>query len=293
MGAETNAFAPRGVPAPATLASARVEVHWAAQIVAAVGRALIPAVPDDSHTSLEWLEAERLLLGGATPRGLRLGLRPADLTLVLRDPQDRNGEARRELPLVGRTLDEARLWAAAALGAVATVVPPYDMPPHAVAHGGTFSGGDGAALEEIDRWYAAADGFLREVRRTRSHPPTNASPVRCWPHHFDIATLIELPPGASVERRTIGVGLSPGDGSYQEPYFYVTPWPYPASGSDPQLPGLPGGAVWHRTGWFGAVLTATAIFAAADASPSKRAEAVSRFLDAAVGAAATLLGLAP
>ncbi len=290
MGAETNAFAPRGVPAPTMLASARVELHWAAQIVAAVGRALIPAVPDDSHTSLEWLEAERLLLGGATPRGLRLGLRPADLTLVLHDRHDRQGGPRQELPLAGRTLDEARLWTAEALGAVATVVPPYDMPPHAVAHGGKFSGGDGAALEEIDRWYAAADGLLREVRRTRSHPPANASRVRCWPHHFDIAMLIELPRGASVEARTIGVGLSPGDGSYAEPYFYVTPWPSPAGRNDPQLPGLPGGAVWHRTGWFGAVLTATVIFADANGSPSKRAEAVSQFLDTAAGAAATLLG---
>jgi hypothetical protein len=290
MGAETNAFAPRGVPAPTMLASARVELHWAAQIVAAVGRALIPAAPDDSHTSLEWLEAERALLGGATPSGLRLGLRPADLTLVLLDPHDRNAGPRGELPLAGRTLDEARLWATEALGSVATVVPPYEMPPHAVAHRGTFTGGDRAALEELERWYAAADGLFREVRRTRSHPPMNASPVRCWPHHFDIATLIELPPGASAGGRTIGVGLSPGDGSYEEPYFYVTPWPVPANWNDPRLPGLPGGAAWHRTGWLGAVLTATAIFAETAASPSKRAEAVSRFLDAAVGASATLLG---
>src|SRR5450631_2317130 len=111
MGAETNAFEPRGVPAPTMLADARVELHWAAQIVAAVGRALIAAAPDDSHTSLEWLEAERSLVGGATPGGKRLGLRPADLTLVLHEPQDRNGGPRRELPLAGRTLDEERRWA--------------------------------------------------------------------------------------------------------------------------------------------------------------------------------------
>jgi len=288
MGAETNAFEPRGVPAPTMLADARVELHWAAQIVAAVG--------PESQTSLEWLKAERSLVGGATPGGQRLGLRPADLTLVLHEPQDRNGGPRRELPLAGRTLDEARRWAAEALGAVATVVPSYEMPQHPVAHRGTFTGGDRAALAELERWYASADWSLREVRRTPSYALGNSSPVRCWPHHFDIATLIELPPtGASVATQTIGVGLSPGDGSYAEPYFYVTPWPRPANPDDPRLPALPvlpGGAAWHRTGWFGAVLTATAIFADANGSPSTRAELVSQFLRVAAGAAGTLLGFA-
>ena len=128
-------FEPRGIPAPAALAEARVALHWAAQIVAAVGRALIPAVPDDSHTSLEWVEEERLLLGGVTPAGRRVGLRPADLTLVSREA--RVG-ARSEFALPGRTLDDARSWLADAVGVVPTVVPPYEMPAHAVARGGSF-----------------------------------------------------------------------------------------------------------------------------------------------------------
>jgi hypothetical protein len=288
MGSTTDAFAPLGAPVPVTLVAARVELHWAVQIVAAVGRALIPPVADDSHTSLEWLEAERALAGGATPGRLRLGVRPADLTLVLLDP---DGGPRRELALAGRTLEEARRWAAAALGPVPAVVPPYEMAPHPVSSGGAFAAGHAAERAELERWYAAADRVLREVRRASSRPPRRASLVRCWPHHFDLATLIELPPGASAQARTIGVGLSPGDGSYHEPYFYVTPWPYPAPQSEAELPVLPEPGVWHRDGWFGAALTATAIFADAQGSPATRAQAVSRFLEAAAGAAATLLEL--
>jgi hypothetical protein len=283
MDASTNAFEPRGVPAPAALAGSRVELHWAAQIVAAVGRALIPAVPDDSHTSLEWVGAQRLLLGGATPAGLRLGLRPADLTLALIDP---TGRAPKEMPLAGRTLADAQAWAAEGFGVLTTVVPPYEMPPHAVARGGTFTGADGAALAELARWYAAADELLRAFREVQALARGRAAPVRCWPHHFDIATLIALPPGGSAETRTIGLGLSPGDGSYAQPYFYVTPWPYPAHPDDLTLPALPGGAAWHRTGWFGAVLTATAIFADTGGSPSTRGEAVRRFLEVAAGSLA-------
>jgi hypothetical protein len=114
------------------------------------------------------------------------------------------------------------------------------------------------------------------------------SPVRCWPHHFDIATLVSIPGGAPGEVRTIGVGLSPGDGSYAEPYFYVTPWPAP---DGPTLPELPAGAAWHRAGWFGAVLTGTAIFHDAEATPPARKRMIRDFLDGAWRASATLLGV--
>jgi hypothetical protein len=57
----------------------------------------------------------------------------------------------------------------------------------------------------------------------------------------------------SEEARSIGVGFCTGDGSYDQPYFYVTPWPYPDTEN---LPPLAAGAHWHREGWTGAVLTA-------------------------------------
>jgi hypothetical protein len=69
-----------------------------------------------------------------------------------------------------------------------------------------------------------------------------------------VASLMTLDEGAgSEEARSIGVGFSLGDGSYDQPYFYVTPWPYPDTGD---LPPLANGAQWHRSGWTGAVLTA-------------------------------------
>jgi hypothetical protein len=93
-----------------------------------------------------------------------------------------------------------------------------------------------------------------------------ASPVRVWPHHFDIAVLIEL--GAEDDRpvdpeeaRSVGVGMTPGDDSYPDPYWYVTPWPYPAATGLPKLP--PPGA-WHTDGWVGAVLGAADLVGAGD-----------------------------
>jgi hypothetical protein len=282
-GAEPIAFEPLGAPSPAALADARVELHWAAQVVAAVGRALIPTVPDDSHTSLEWSPAGRLLVGGMTPPRSRLGLRPTDLTLVVVDAA---GSPQNELPLAGETLEQALAWAGEMLGGAAPGPPPYQMPDHVVGHGGAFRGRDRDALAELARWYASADALLRDFVSSRPLAKEHASPVRCWPHHFDIATLVSVPGGAPDQARTIGVGLSPGDSSYAEPYFYVTPWPAPDGAT---LPQLPAGASWNRAGWLGAVLTATAIFRDDEGSPPARAQMVRDFLDVSARASETLL----
>lgn len=50
--------------------------------------------------------------------------------------------------------------------------------------------------------------------------------------------------------------MTPGDRSYADAYWYVTPWPSPAA---PTLPPLDGGGIWHRDDWVGAVLTSTAL----------------------------------
>jgi hypothetical protein len=81
--------------------------------------------------------------------------------------------------------------------------------------------------------------------------------VRGWPHHFDLAALHVLDPEKDPEEaRSVGAGLSPGDESYAEPYFYVSPWPAPEPAA---LPALPGGAHWHTDGFTSAVLSSSAI----------------------------------
>jgi hypothetical protein len=281
---ETTAFEPHGVPAPSALAEARVELHWAAQILAAVARAEIPPLFDDSHTSLTWVASGSLLAGGLTPRGLRLGLHAAELTLVVLDASGAHQDQR---PLRGLTYDEGLTWAARHFGGAARGAPPYEMPAHAVGRGAPFRGDDAAALAELARWFSSADRLLGAFAATGSLPGGHSLPVRCWPHHFDIATLIELPRRTPMDVRTVGLGLSPGDEAREEPYFYVTPWPYPG---DPVLPDLPPGADWQREGWFGAVLTSSAIFGAPDSSPLARARIVVSFLQAATQASAVMLG---
>ncbi|GET43666.1 hypothetical protein [Microseira wollei] len=105
-----------------------------------------------------------------------------------------------------------------------------------------------------------------------------------------MATLITLPDkhsqaehGNEGGEMTVGVGMSPGDKSYDEPYWYVTPWPYPDTTN---LPQVDGGGFWHTQHWVGAVLKASQL---TQESASAQAKQVRVFLDSAVKASKALL----
>ena len=111
-------------------------------------------------------------------------------------------------------------------------------------------------LAALSVWFAAAAEALGELRQSYRRYTPGPSPVRCWPHHFDIATLVALEEGHAA--RSIGIGVSPGDDYYAQPYLYLSPYPKPDTEDLPQLP--PGGR-WHTKDFFGAVATATDILA--------------------------------
>jgi hypothetical protein len=273
-----------GAVAPAHLKDARLQLHWAAQIIGATARSIIEPTPDDSHTSASWSVDGRLLEGQPTrtdpPVRVGLGLSAFDARVI--DAESRAVRARR--PLDGSTLDETFAWLVeelVSLGGESPRLerPSYDMPAHDVQTGGRFEPCDPAAFEEMEGWFANAAHVLQRV----SGDNPNASPVRVWPHHFDIATLVTLDPGkGSEEARSINVGMSPGDDTYEEPYWYVSPWPYPR---DPGLPELESGGHWHTEGFLAAVLPAGRIVEAG----GEQEAVVQSFVDSAVKGAAGLL----
>ncbi len=270
------------------LSPARLELHWAAQVVAAAAERLADKRPDDSHTSLSW-QPERESLVSEDLNGRRLGLRLRDATLQVVS-EDIFVES--EFALPGRTLDEAMVWARSSLGVSEPLTRlGYEMPEHALASGEHFSLGLDAPSTELALWYDNAYAALTAVAAREPE----ASSVRCWPHHFDIATLLVLEKHDDPEKTTlrnprrgmksIGVGMTPGDGSYAEPYFYVTPWPYPKDVA--ALPELPASGIWHTDGWVGAILTGTALTAVRDAGAQE--QRVNEFLRQATQACRNLL----
>jgi hypothetical protein len=276
-----------GGVAPRALVEARVLLHHAAQLVTAAGRSLLPPRPDDGQTAFEWIEGRDLLAGewlGTGSARTRVALEPATASLLL---LGESGERVARRDLSGGALAEAFAWLGEALAArgidVSRLSPsvPYEVPHHAVASGDPFPPAPLRELAELTCYFA--DGH-RLLTALAARLPS-ASPLRCWPHHFDLGALLTAGEGASAS--SVGLGLSPGDGAYPEPYLYVTVWPAPARPES--LPSLPGGGHWHREGWFGAVLTGTCLVEVRDAGEQ---EACAReFLEVAVGAGREIVGL--
>ena len=254
---KTLGWEPLGKVSPPQLAEARVLLHHAVQLVAAVGRCLVAPRPDDGHTSLEWRAQARALAGQEVPgpRPWRAALRPDELSLAV---LARDAEVSR-FALSGRTQAEAFAWLVGRAGDLGAPVErlrleaPYAIPEHPVGGGAPFTPGADGSPAEVARWFADGDALVRAV----AFGWPGATPVRVWPHHFDVGSVLPLGDGHGEDAPSIGVGLSPGDEGIPEPYLYVTPWPPPES-----LPDLPAGGRWHREGWTGAVLTGSEIVAA-------------------------------
>jgi hypothetical protein len=274
-----------GAVAPKALVDARLQLHHAAQVVASAGVSLLEPQPDDSHPNFGWVESLGALVGRSLPgAGAHVGLRPADLSLLL---VDKSGESSEAFSLDGRTLEDGYAWLAAATTRAGATLPAggltraaYEIPSHATAIGAPFSIAARDAFVELSRWFA--NGHRALVALAARTP--GASEVRCWPHHFDLGALAVVatePDGSLAE--SIGLGLSPGDEGYAEPYWYVSPWPYPEASA---LPALESGGHWHTEGYTSAILTGSDLVAG---PPESQAERLHSFLDAAVDTSRRIL----
>lgn len=277
-----------GSAAPTTLVNARNVAHHAAQWGTKAARANLAAVPDDSHSSLTW-DAERAALVSqplAAQQGeIRVGLSVADLRLIVL----RGSAADDSFALDGKSDAEAGAWLdallrAAGLAPASDVKLPYQLPDHAVATGARYDAqAEAGALQELARWFGMAAEVLGEVSGRLREVRPGPGPVLCWPHHFDIAMVVQLEAGHAEAARSIGVGLSPGDESCAQPYWYVSPWPKP----DPAtLPPAPGPGHWHIQGYTALVATGEDILKLQD----RRRDTLA-FVMQAIAASRALLGL--
>lgn len=171
------------------------------------------------------------MIGALSPSGIAIGVDLEAFAII-------GFDARRHdvsFPLAGKTLAQALLWADGRYGTPRGAhLRDYDLPVSPLRTGAAFAGYP-EQLAELARWYQLGHEALAAV--------APAEGIRIWPHHFDLGAIVD----------GVGIGLSPGDRYYDEPYFYVTP-----RTGDPRVPALPAGT-WRTDEWTGAVLTSTEV----------------------------------
>ncbi|WP_462251831.1 hypothetical protein [Ekhidna sp.] len=231
------------------LIDTRISLHRAIQLVGAVPRNLLPHDPTDASASLIWnLNTSSLESESIPGFDISVGLSFNDFQLNI----FQGARTLKSTQLSDNSVDEALSWLKSELsnlgldGNKINLNLPYEMP--------TYENGplevDKSALEVFDSLYSNIQAVLdEEVVNWK-----NAFDIRCWPHHFDLATLIPLELDANGEvLKSIGVGLSPGDEGIDEPYIYINIWPSIEYDKLAQHK-LPAGH-WNKEGWSGAVLT--------------------------------------
>ena len=96
---------------------------------------------------------------------------------------------------------------------------------------------DRAAAAALADWNAYGTVVLAIL--IERFPGPDTEPIRLWPEHFDVATVI----GDEKAGLRANFGGSPGDDEHPEPYLYIGPWSQ-----------QPEGPAWNATAFHGAEL---------------------------------------
>lgn len=234
-----------------TLKQGREETHRAIQLVGSFPRNFLPYDPSDASASLIWNDQ---ISGFETQevKGIKVGFNLIEQSILLLKDDTVNST----ISTINETFELTFSTLSSELEKMGFEVKsfnyelPYELPRAITNRGNPFTRQDVHALKKLVELYSLTNSILSEVFKVVDE----ASDIRCWPHHYDLATLVTVEAHEDPEKaKSIGFGFSPGDGDYDEPYFYLTPWPYPSAND---LYELTTPAFWNTDGWTGGVLKA-------------------------------------
>ena len=260
------------------LVSARMQMHHAAQIPAIIARAYLGPHEEDVHANLGWASEIHALISHPIPGpsgGTFIALQFNQPGILIAEESFST-----QIPLEGNswnTLFNQVVDTLAERGfekdKISLEQPYKDDLPDFQTYENEFDVSNGEAIQVLGSYFGNTQALLAEIL---SDSP-EASEIRCWPHHFDIASLLDLGEGKSI-----GVGTSSGDGSSSLPYIYVNMWPYPDT-EKVNLADLSYGK-WNTSGWVGTILHADAF-----AGLENQKEIIKSFIKESISAARELV----
>ncbi|MFT4835024.1 MAG: hypothetical protein ACI83W_000928 [Marinoscillum sp.] len=231
------------------------QVHQAMQNVAAVGRKFLPKTPYDQQSTLVWVPGLTRMAGGWVEGEITfrssISLTSFEVFLV-----DSKVNTIASFPLEGQTYLQLMLWLEEQIGKLGlnasnlTMKLPYELPIHEIQKGEPFLPMHKRSFEELASFYHDSYVCLRELKNTLE----GAEEIVIWPHHFDQSLNVTLKDSGDLDTNTtLSFGMSPGDETFESPYFYVNTWPHVDTSLCSKLSNQ---AIWVSEEWTGAVLLA-------------------------------------
>lgn len=239
---------------------ARVELHWALQIVASVGATLLPWREDQEQTALHWDPRGWLVSAEAKPsKSLEAALNIGNMHLLfLAHPKGVNYDPVAEFTLPGHRLEDGYQWLEKQLADY------LDHPlehlrrlseltwklPHHPLEGGSIFVIAGPAFQELQRWYGNSHLLLNQLQQQYQK---KSGRLLCWPQNLEQAFVYK------ETDRHLQLGFSAGNDELKEPYLFVRPLWNLNVHAQPQL----GVGHWQQSE---AVLSATDLLSRPDAA---------------------------
>lgn len=212
------------LPFTTKLNNALLQQHHAAQFIALIGHHLISQQPDDSNTTMEYLQDKDILIGNPLPNEYQIGLKLSNLKLNI---LDQNQMIEKEVILEGKTKLEVfneLKQNLSDLGLNVSVFKKelhYDLPSHQLDNGAVFSIINENNFIENSIFRHNADIIIKDIANSIE----KADPVRVWPHHFDTGSFIPVEYNEKEElTKSIGFGWAIPDRMVNEPYYYISFW---------------------------------------------------------------------
>jgi len=245
---KTKAFAWTDIKLPLLhdYSKARDQCHQAAQLLAATARAFLDKKDDDSQAAMIWNDSAMVLSTQKLPHTVfpYVVLNIADLSIGF---MHADGNIAQSLSLHGETLQSAVKQISSIMDVdLISLSKPYELPGLHIGISEAFDKRQRKSLLLCEQLFSNAYSAILPYTQSEAE----ASAIKIWPHHFDMASLLTY--HAEKEKKFIGLGLSPGDLNHNNVYFYINTWPYPNINSKTMKPLKYG--LWHTEDWTGAIL---------------------------------------
>ena len=193
-------------------------IHQISQILAKLGRSLVPRKDDDSHTNLYWEPLEQRILGRwiRSPKGLLLPTLNLEFTSF--QWLDKQMEVIEEVSLLHRNYFEAESLVEELSSSIGIEETDLMAPLHFEIPDYSFKNNPLIEVEqqELSEWSyyrSLANHILKDVGE---HVQREVE-VRIWPHHFDTGIYFQWNNDLGI-----GSGLAMEDNSAGVPYFYIS-----------------------------------------------------------------------